>query len=65
MSRGLDHYRARLERWLYLEAKATERPPHGERIAERQKIERVCAYWINHYTRELQRLEGETPGEAA
>jgi hypothetical protein len=49
-----DEHRARLARWLELQAKATEKPPFLDRRAEREKVECMCAFWINHHNCALQ-----------
>ena len=52
-----DHHRARIARWLELQAKATARHPLDKPL--REKVERMCAFWINHHHARLQALVRE------
>ena len=51
------HCRARLKRWLELQAAATLKYPLDKPLRER--VEATCARYVNHYNAELQRLARE------
>ena len=52
-----DHHRFRIARWQELQAKATER--HAIDKPMREKVERICAFWINYHHDRLRALVRE------